>query len=95
MVRRITERKSYCGRVMGYGKDESMRRYENIHENVWRRVGVLVLAGALGFVSPLYGLTGIPHTQEETTLTAKRIGAVVNLENDMIAKYVEKLKITQ
>ena len=33
----------------------------------------------------------IPHTQEETTLTAKRIGAVVNLENDMIAKYVEKL----
>lgn len=33
----------------------------------------------------------IPHTQEETTLTAKRIGEVVNLENDMIAKYVEKL----
>jgi riboflavin synthase len=33
----------------------------------------------------------IPHTQEETTLTAKRIGAVLNLENDMIAKYVEKL----
>ena len=33
----------------------------------------------------------IPHTQEETTLTAKRIGGVVNLENDMIAKYVEKL----
>lgn len=33
----------------------------------------------------------IPHTQEETTLTGKRIGEVVNLENDMIAKYVEKL----
>lgn len=33
----------------------------------------------------------IPHTQEETTLTAKRIGETVNLENDMIAKYVEKL----
>lgn len=33
----------------------------------------------------------IPHTQDETTLTAKRIGAIVNLENDMIAKYVEKL----
>lgn len=33
----------------------------------------------------------IPHTQEETTLTAKRIGAILNLENDMIAKYVEKL----
>lgn len=33
----------------------------------------------------------IPHTQEETTLTSKRIGEVVNLENDMIVKYVEKL----
>lgn len=33
----------------------------------------------------------IPHTQEETTLTSKRIGDIVNLENDMIVKYVEKL----
>lgn len=33
----------------------------------------------------------IPHTQEETILTSKRIGEMVNLENDMIAKYVEKL----
>lgn len=33
----------------------------------------------------------IPHTQQETTLTGKRIGETVNLENDMIAKYVEKL----
>lgn len=33
----------------------------------------------------------IPHTQEETTLVKKRIGETVNLENDMIAKYVEKL----
>ena len=33
----------------------------------------------------------IPHTQGETTLTGKQSGAVVNLENDMIVKYVEKL----
>jgi riboflavin synthase len=33
----------------------------------------------------------IPHTQEATTLTSKRIGDVVNLENDMIVRYVEKL----
>ena len=32
----------------------------------------------------------IPHTRQETTLTGKRVGAVVNLENDVIAKYVEK-----
>lgn len=33
----------------------------------------------------------IPHTQAATTLTSKHAGAIVNLENDMIAKYVEKL----
>lgn len=33
----------------------------------------------------------IPHTQEETTLISRRPGDWVNLENDMIAKYVEKL----
>ncbi len=33
----------------------------------------------------------IPHTQDMTTLTSKRVGEVVNIENDMIAKYVEKL----
>ncbi len=33
----------------------------------------------------------IPHTQAATTLHAARIGDLVNLENDIIAKYVEKL----
>lgn len=33
----------------------------------------------------------IPHTAANTTLAAKRSGDVVNLENDCIGKYVEKL----
>lgn len=33
----------------------------------------------------------IPHTGEETTLTSKKPGALVNLENDVIGKYVERL----
>ena len=33
----------------------------------------------------------IPHTQDETSLVKKKIGDTVNLENDVIAKYVEKL----
>lgn len=33
----------------------------------------------------------IPHTGEETTLLKKQIGDVVNLECDVIGKYVEKL----
>ena len=32
----------------------------------------------------------IPHSQDETTLVKRRIGDVVNIENDMVAKYIEK-----
>lgn len=33
----------------------------------------------------------IPHTGEETTLLKKKPGEIVNLENDVIGKYVERL----
>ena len=33
----------------------------------------------------------IPHTGEETTLLTKKAGDIVNLENDIIGKYVKKL----
>ena len=33
----------------------------------------------------------IPHTGEETILLKKKVGDMVNLENDIISKYVEKL----
>ena len=33
----------------------------------------------------------IPHTIDKTALHAKRVGDIVNLENDMVGKYVEKL----
>ena len=35
----------------------------------------------------------IPHTGEETTLLARRTGDIVNLETDIIAKYVERLML--
>lgn len=35
----------------------------------------------------------IPHTAEETTLSLKKTGDIVNLENDCIGKYVEKLLV--
>lgn len=37
----------------------------------------------------------IPHTQEETTLTHKKVGDKVNLECDMIGKYIEKLLVSK
>lgn len=33
----------------------------------------------------------IPHTESQTTLSAKKIGDLVNLEADMVAKHVAKL----
>ncbi len=33
----------------------------------------------------------IPHTGEETTILSKRIGDIVNLECDIIGKYIEQL----
>lgn len=38
-----------------------------------------------------FAVSLIPHTQNATTLHAAKVGDMVNLENDVIAKYVEKL----
>ena len=38
-----------------------------------------------------FAVSLIPHTQGATTLHDAKVGDVVNLENDVIAKYVEKL----
>lgn len=38
-----------------------------------------------------FSVSVIPHTAKNTTLGAKRVGDTVNLENDCIGKYVEKL----
>ena len=38
-----------------------------------------------------FAVSVIPHTGAETTLLSKRAGDVVNLENDVIGKYVERL----
>jgi riboflavin synthase len=39
----------------------------------------------------IFKVSIIPHTKDETTLVVKKIGDEVNLECDMLAKYVEKL----
>ena len=38
-----------------------------------------------------FAVSVIPHTGEETTLLGKKAGDMVNLENDVIGKYVQKL----
>lgn len=38
-----------------------------------------------------FSVSIIPHTAENTVLSSKKTGDIVNLENDIIGKYVEKL----
>lgn len=38
-----------------------------------------------------FSVSIIPHTRAQTNLASKRVGDVVNLENDVIGKYVERL----
>ena len=41
--------------------------------------------------SDTFSISAIPHTVKMTTLSETKEGEVVNLENDIIGKYVEKL----
>ncbi len=38
-----------------------------------------------------FAVSVIPHTGEETTLLNRNLGDIVNLENDIVGKYVERL----
>lgn len=38
-----------------------------------------------------FSVSLIPHTSGHTTLSQKRVGDIINLENDVVGKYVEKL----
>lgn len=44
-----------------------------------------------GLTEKTFGVTIVPHTTQATTLGLKPPGALVNLEPDLIAKYVERL----
>ena len=39
----------------------------------------------------IFSVTVIPHSLQQTTLGQRDLGAIVNLENDLVAKYIEKL----
>lgn len=37
-----------------------------------------------------FAVSIIPHTTKETILSQKKLGSIVNLENDVVGKYIEK-----
>lgn len=70
------------------GAPESILRYV-IEKGSIAIDGVSLTVAYVG--ETMFKVSVIPHTQQETTLTKKKTGDTVNLENDMIARYVEKL----
>ena len=51
--------------------------------------GISLTVAAVG--KEWFQVSVIPHTGEETTLLGRKPGELVNLENDIVGKYVEKL----
>ena len=93
------------GHIDGTGVIESLRREENAVWVTIRAerpvLRLIVEKGSVGIdgisltvanVSETgFQVSVIPHTGEETTLLKKKPGDLVNLENDIVGKYVEKL----
>ena len=93
------------GHIDGTGRIASLVREENAvwvridtDDKILRYViekgsiaidGISLTVAEVG--SGYFKVSVIPHTGEETTLLGKRPGDVVNLENDVIGKYVEHL----
>ncbi|WMJ79928.1 riboflavin synthase [Clostridium sp. MB40-C1] len=92
------------GHIDGVGKIKSFEKEDNATwisidtpENILRYIvlkGSIAIDGVsltVAYVdNQIFKVSIIPHTKDETTLLKKNIGDVVNLECDMIGKYVEK-----
>ena len=80
------------GHIDGTGTIFSFRREDNA---VWVTVATPAIDGVSLTVAAVTGrdfsVSLIPHTGAQTILLQKRVGDQVNLECDIIGKYVEKL----
>lgn len=93
------------GHIDGTGSITSIKKDDNAvwytiaaPENIMRYIiekGSIAIDGISLTVAKVtdkdFSVSIIPHTIKETTLGEKRVGDIVNLENDLIGKYVEKL----
>lgn len=98
-----------AGHIDGTGKIASMRPEGNAvwitveaEQSILRYIvqkGSIAIDGISLTVAGLsqtdFAVSLIPHTGEETTLLQKRPGDIVNLENDVIGKYVERLLMAE
>lgn len=92
------------GHIDGTGRIESMKREENAvwvtvecGEKILDLIvekGSICIDGISLTVAAVtdrsFSVSVIPHTGEETTLLKKKAGDPVNLENDIVGKYIQK-----
>lgn len=97
------------GHIDGRGRIVSMEREDNAvwvtigaEKEILRYIiekGSIAIDGislTVAYVDDkVFRISMIPHTGEATTLLSKKVGDSVNLENDLIGKYVEKLLFTK
>ena len=93
------------GHIDGTGKISKMKKEENavwvfieakaeILSLIVEKGSIAIDGISLTVVSVTdseFSVSVIPHTSKETTLLSKKAGDFVNLENDILAKYVQKL----
>lgn len=71
------------------GADKSILKYIVLKGSV-AIDGTSLTVAAVDDASGTFSVSVIPHTGEETILLKKAVGDIVNLENDVIGKYVER-----
>lgn len=93
------------GHIDGTGEVLSIRRDDNaiwytikVNDNLMKYIvqkGSIAIDGISLTIARVnedsFSVSIIPHTAKETILSHKRVGDNVNIENDVIGKYVEKL----
>lgn len=87
------------GTVAGITRDDNAIWYTiNAGESILRYIvekGSVAIDGISLTVAKVdsksFSISAIPHTVKATILSDKKLGDTVNLENDIIGKYVEKL----
>lgn len=91
------------GRIISVTKDDNAIWYTvSTSHNIMRYIvekGSITIDGISLTVAKVtnasFSISAIPHTVQTTILRDKKPGDVVNLENDIIGKYIEKLLIPQ
>lgn len=86
------------GKILKITKDGIAIWYTiNTDKNILRYIvkkGSIAIDGisltVADITSSSFSVSIIPHTAEQTILSTKKVGDIVNLENDIIGKYIEK-----